>query len=131
MPKITASIEREPLFSDDDPLVIVIPGVGEFRLSDYEVNPPNEDEVNPERRPVTYLVEYLAGMAWESADDVERGLTPKADELAQKLTDALAEDRITLRELGDLLGDVAEAQDKAARALASRSSGRPTRRRPR
>ena len=127
MPKITADLTKDPLFTDEDPLEITIPDVGTWRLSDYDVNPPDDAEINPEHRPVTYIVTMLAMMAWETPDDTEAGRTPNADDMADKLADALAGNVITLGDLGTLLGDITDAQRKAAKARASKASRRPTR----
>ncbi len=129
MPKITAELNREPLFSDEDPLEITIPEVGTWRLSDYDVNPPDDGDLNPETRPVTYLVTMLAMMAHESEEDLDKGLTPNADDMAEKITDALADRKLTLGDLGDLLTQISDAQRKAAKARTAKASGRPTRRR--
>lgn len=129
MPKITAKLDRsEPLFGDDDPLEVEIPGVGVVRLSDHEVNPPYEDDVSPERTPLVYLVEYFASLAWESPESAESGDTPNGDRLRKQLAEALRSDELTVGVLGDLLGDVSEAYGDAARKRASKASGRPTRR---
>lgn len=127
MPRITAELDNEPLFNDDDPLVLVIPGVGEWRLSDYEVNPPNDDELNPETRPLTYIVEMVSRMAWETPEDLEAGRTPKADDLAEKLADALEDGTLTLTNLSGLLNAIGKETRKAVKTRTAKASGRPTR----
>lgn len=126
MPKVTTKLDDEPLFTDDDPFILEVPKVGEWRLSNYEVNPPDDSEVNPETRPITYIVTMMASMAYETEEDLERGLTPNADDMAEKLTEALKDGRLTVSELGTTMNDVGTIVRKAVKARTARASGRPT-----
>lgn len=128
MPKITADVTRLRLFTDDDPLEIDIPGVGEWRLSDYDVNPPSDDGL---AKPVTYMVTLLASQAWETEADTEAGLAPNADAMADAIADALAADKLHVSVIGDIIEDVNKARDKARKRALAQTSGRPTKRRSR
>jgi len=97
------------------PLTLKIPGVGSFELKD-RANPPREDEVNPETKPVSYMVEYLG----RQVVDDER----EAFELA--LTEALDEDRILVTILPTAARWITEQRQAAEKRLIAKKAKRPT-----
>lgn len=123
MPVIKKPVENPRLFEDDDPLVVVIPGAGDVRLSDYNVNPPLEDEVSPETAPVSYLIEYVIGALHGDATQDE------VDKVREALSSGVVNNTLTVKWLGELIGEIAEAYQEAFEAAVAKESGRPTRRR--
>lgn len=116
----------EPLFPEDDPLTITIPGArgaadgspeagGTFRCLD-RANPPLEDDVDPTTKPVSYLVETLRlQVVPEERDDFEAALVV-----------ALRENRIMASELLEVGRWLGETREAAERGTLSRVVDRPT-----
>ena len=123
MPTIKKPVENPRLFTDDDPFMLHIPKLGDVRLSDYSVNPPLEDDVSPETKPVTSLVEFIVGALHPdtSDDDVEK--------VRDTLNAGLADNSLTVAWVGECIGDVTDVYSKAFEEAVSKESGRPTRRR--
>lgn len=107
--------DTEPLFPEDDPLTITIPGGGTFRCLD-RANPPLEGAVNPETRPVSYTVELLARQIVEDERDAFRS----------ELVAALDENRVMVGTLIDVARWVAEQRADAEKAALARVVDRPT-----
>lgn len=118
--------DDQPLFPEDDPLTITIPGAkgaeegtpeagGTFRCLD-RANPPLEDDVDPTTKPMSYMVELLRLQVVEE----------ERDAFEEALVDALRANRIaasTLLEVGRWLGEQREAAERGA---LSRTVDRPT-----
>lgn len=116
----------EPLFPEDDPLTITIPGVrgaeagtpeagGTFRCLD-RANPPLEDDVDPERKPVGYLIETLRLQVIED----------ERDEFEAALVLALQENRILVPQLLETARWIGEQRAEAEKGALSRTVERPT-----
>lgn len=97
------------------PLTLKVPGVGSFELKD-RANPPREDEVNPETKPVSYMVEYLA----RQVVDDER------ESFIAALTEALDEDRIMVTVLPLAARWISGEREKAEKRLIAKKAKRPT-----
>lgn len=123
MPTIRRTIENPRLFTDEDPLELELPNFGKVRLADFYVNPPVEDDVSPETKPLTYLVDYIMGAIHPDVTDED------VKKVRESLVDALESNQITVTWLGELLGDITQAYSKAFEAAVSKASGRPTKRR--
>lgn len=123
MPVIRKTFSNPQLFTDDDPLIVDIPQVGQIRLSDFMVNPPVEDDVSPETAPISYLVEYIVGAMHSSADKDE------VKRVRNELLNRLADNSLTVAYVGDLIGEISSAYSDAFESKVSAESGRPTRRR--
>lgn len=117
----------EPLFPEDDPLTITIPGVrgaeegspeagGTFRCLD-RANPPIEDDVDPERKPVGYLVETLRLQVIEE----------ERDAFEAALVDAIRANRILVPQLLETARWIGEQRAEAEKGAVSRTVARPTR----
>lgn len=105
--------DDEKLF--DKPLTLGIPGVGSFELKD-RANPPREDEVNPETKPVSYMVEYLARQV---VDD-------QREAFVSELTAALDEDRIMVGVLPKAARWITEQRQTAEKRVVAKKAKRPT-----
>lgn len=121
----------EPLFPEDDPLTITIPGApkaeegtpeagGTFRCLD-RANPPLEDDVDPEKKPVSYLVELLRLQVVEE----------ERDAFEDALVSALQENRILVGQLLDTARWLGEQRTEAEKGTVARVVKRPTRARQR
>lgn len=114
----------EPLFPEDDPLTISVPGVdGKVRkfVCLDRANPPLESDVDPSSQPVSYMVELLARQVIE--DD--------RDEFEELLVEALRANRILYSELLATARWLGEQRRDAEAGALSRSVKRPTKARPR
>lgn len=97
------------------PLTLKVPGVGSFELKD-RANPPREDEVNPETKPVSYMVEYLSRQVVEA----------EREDFVVAITEALDEDRIMLAALPLAARWISDERQKAEKRLIARKAKRPT-----
>lgn len=98
-----------------DGLFLRVPDVGRFRLLD-RANPPREDEVNPETKPVSYIVEYLSRQVVEE----------ERDEFRDGILAALDDNRIMVGTLPRAARWIVEARAEAERTAVSAEAGRPT-----
>lgn len=121
----------EPLFPDDDPLTISIPGVrgaepdspeagGTFRCLD-RANPPLEEDVDPATRPVGYLIELLRLQVVEE----------ERDAFEAALVSAVRDNRVMLSELIGTATWIGEQRAEAEKGTVARVAKRPTKARQR
>lgn len=99
----------------DKPLTLKVPGVGSFELKD-RANPPREDDVNPETKPVSYMVEYLSRQVVEE----------QREDFVEAITSALDEDRIMLAALPLAARWISAEREKAEKRLIAKKAKRPT-----
>jgi hypothetical protein len=120
-----------PLFPEDDPLTITVPGArgadddtpeagGTFRCLD-RANPPLEDVVNPETRPVSYLVALLTTQV----------VPDERDAFEAALIAAVEDNRVTIASLLETAQWLGEVRGEAERATIGKVTDRPTKARPR
>lgn len=123
MPTIKKPVENPRLFFDDDPLEVDIPGFGLVRLADFQINPPVEDEVSPETKPVAYLVEFIVGAVHADVPEAE------VRKVRSALLDGISDNSLTVTWLGELISEITDTYSRAYEAAIAKESGRPTRRR--
>lgn len=114
----------EPLFPADDPLTITVPGADgkpQKYLCLDRANPPLESDVDPERRPISYLVELLRLQVVEE----------EREAFEEALVLAIQENRIMVGQLIEVARWLGEQRQAAEKGELARVVKRPTKARPR
>jgi len=108
--------DDEPLF--DEPFTLTFPGgVGTFTLLDRG-NPPDEDDVNPETKPLSYFRELL----------VEQVVPDEREAFKEALTDALNAEppRLAIGDLAAAFGWITTTRAEAEKERVKKVAKRPT-----
>lgn len=104
-----------PLF--DEPFTITLPGVGSFNLA-HRGNPPDEEEVNPETKPLSYFRDLVLEQVVEEERDAAR----------TAITEALNAEppRLGIKELAAAYQWISEERRKAEEKVVAAVVKRPT-----
>lgn len=104
-----------PLF--DEPFTLTLPGVGTFNLV-HRGNPPDEEDVNPETKPLSYFRALL----------VEQVVEEEREAFAEALTAALNAEppQLDIAALATAYGWISEQRQKAEREKVKETTKRPT-----
>lgn len=114
MPEFISKIQPRKVFSDADPFIYEMPGVGRWRMDDTAMRPPHESDVNPNTTPVTYLVAAITNTI---ADEAER------EPAAEAIAEAYRTGKLTLQVLHETMTEIG---DVYAKHTASAATGLPT-----
>lgn len=120
---------NEPLFAE--PFTITIPDLDDkprrFNVRDFG-NAPVEDDVDPEARPVSYILETLrmqiAGVP--DAEDPKESEREEGELFVELAGAAISENRYKLERLYEMLRWIGETREEAKQGTLSRQVKRPT-----